>query len=149
MVGFAPVPRIIKKSRVQLTHTKKKRLCDVQIHNSQPQARGNQEVFPGSGYLSGCWAHWKYFTCNAGRKMCGYSFVCMFDLSVLLKIMACMRESILVYKKTKTRPSHPEKSLCSFTWALYALKWMDEVNNHYLGRPSHLTNYMRVNLIQL
>ena len=27
--------------------------------------------------------------------------------------------------------------------------WMDEVNDHYLGEPSHLTNYMRVNMTPL
>ena len=34
--------------------TKWKRMCEVKIRNPQPQARGNQQVFPGSGYLSGC-----------------------------------------------------------------------------------------------
>ena len=35
MFGSAPVPRIRKKTRVQLTHTEKKRICDVQINNPQ------------------------------------------------------------------------------------------------------------------
>ena len=29
-----------------------------------------------------------------------------------------------------------------------ALKWMDEVNDHYLGYPLHFTNFMRVDMIQ-
>ena len=35
MFGSAPVPRIRKKTRVQLTHTEKKRICEVQIDNPQ------------------------------------------------------------------------------------------------------------------
>ena len=35
MFASAPVPRIRKKTRVQLTHTRKKRFCEVQIHNPQ------------------------------------------------------------------------------------------------------------------
>ena len=35
MFGSAPVPRILKKTRVQLTHTEKKRNCEVQIDNPQ------------------------------------------------------------------------------------------------------------------
>ena len=35
MFGSATVPRIRKKNRVQLTHTKKKRICEVQIDNPQ------------------------------------------------------------------------------------------------------------------
>ena len=35
MLGSAPVPRIRKKTRVQLTHTEKKRICEVQIDNPQ------------------------------------------------------------------------------------------------------------------
>ena len=33
--GSAHVPRIKKKTRAQLIHTKKKRICEVQIHNPQ------------------------------------------------------------------------------------------------------------------
>ena len=33
--GSAPAPRIRKKTRVQLTHTEKKRVCEVQIHNPE------------------------------------------------------------------------------------------------------------------
>ena len=54
MFGCAPVPRISKKTLVQITNTEKKRISEVQIHNSQLQARGNQEVFSGSEYLSRC-----------------------------------------------------------------------------------------------
>ena len=54
MLGFAPVPRIRKKTQVQQTQTEKKGICEVQIHNPQPQAKGNHIFFPGSGYLSGC-----------------------------------------------------------------------------------------------
>ena len=35
MFVSAPVPRIRKKTRVQLTHTEKKRICEVQIDNPQ------------------------------------------------------------------------------------------------------------------
>ena len=35
MFGSAPVPRIRKKTRVQLTHTEKRRICEVQIDNPQ------------------------------------------------------------------------------------------------------------------
>ena len=35
MFGSAPVPRIRKKTRVQLTHTEKKRICEVQINSPQ------------------------------------------------------------------------------------------------------------------
>ena len=35
MFGSAPVPRIRKKTRVQLSHTEKKRICEVQIDNPQ------------------------------------------------------------------------------------------------------------------
>ena len=35
MFGSAPVPRIRKKTRVQLTHKEKKRICEVQIDNPQ------------------------------------------------------------------------------------------------------------------
>ena len=83
------------------------------------------------------------------EKICSYSFVYIFNLLVVLKIVACMHESILVYKNAKTRPSHHDKYLCSNIWASYALKQMDEVNDHYLGQPSHLTNYVRVNMIPL
>ena len=67
-------------------------------------------------------------------------------LLVLLKSTARMPESILVDKKDKTIPSHHDNPLRSFRCASYALKWMGEVNDHYFGRPSHLTNYMRVNM---
>ena len=35
MFRSVPVPRIRKKTRVQLTHTEKKRICEVQIDNPQ------------------------------------------------------------------------------------------------------------------
>ena len=35
MFGSTPMPRIIKKIEAQLTHTNKKRICEVQIHNPQ------------------------------------------------------------------------------------------------------------------
>ena len=35
MFGSPLGPRIRKKTRVQLTHTRKKRVCEVQIHNPQ------------------------------------------------------------------------------------------------------------------
>ena len=35
MFGSAPVPRTRKKTRVQSTHTEKKRSCEVQIDNPQ------------------------------------------------------------------------------------------------------------------
>ena len=35
MFGSAPVPRIRKKTRVQSTHTEKKRTCEVEIDNPQ------------------------------------------------------------------------------------------------------------------
>ena len=67
----------------------------------------------------------------------------------LLKSTARMLESILVDKKDKTKPSHHENPLRSFKFASYVLKWMGEVNDHYFGRPSHLTNYMRVHMIPM
>ena len=75
------------------------------------------------------------------------TLVSIFDLLVLLKIVACMPESILVYKKTKIRPSHHVKSLCAIMWTSFAFKWVDEVNDHCFGQPSRLSNYMRVNII--
>ena len=60
-----------------------------------------------------------------------------------------MPESILFDKKDKTIPSHHDNPLRSFKCASYAFKWMDEVNDHYLGQLSHLTNYMRVHMIPL
>ena len=57
-----------------------------------------------------------------------------------------MPESILVDKKYKTIPSHHDNPLCSFRCASHVLKWMDEVNDHYLGQPSHLSNYIRVHM---
>ena len=70
----------------------------------------------------------------------------IFDLLALLKIVACMPESIFVDKKDKTIPSHDDNPFRSFKCATYALKWIDEVNYHYFGEPSHLTKYMRVNM---
>ena len=49
-------------------------------------------------------------------------------------------------QKLKTRPSHHDECLCAIIWTSFALKWMDEVNDHYLGEPPHLVNYMRVNM---
>ena len=46
MFGSASVPRIIQKTRVQLTHTKKKIMCEVQTHNPQPQVRGDIKLLP-------------------------------------------------------------------------------------------------------
>ena len=46
-----------------------------------------------------------------------------------------MPESIFVDKSDKTKPSHHDNPLRSFRCASYALKWMDEVNDHYLGQP--------------
>ena len=43
-----------------------------------------------------------------------------------------MPESVFDDKKDKTKPSHHENPLRSFRCASYALKWMDEVNAHYL-----------------
>ena len=40
------------------------------------------------------------------KKKNGYSFVCLFNLLDLFNIMASMPESIPVYKKARTRPSH-------------------------------------------
>ena len=37
MFGSAPVPRIIKKTRVQLAYREKKRICEEQIHNPHVQ----------------------------------------------------------------------------------------------------------------
>ena len=91
----------------------------------------------------------KYFTGNVGKKKCGCSSVYIFNSLALLKTLACMLESIFVNKKAKTRPSRHDNPLCFFKCASYALKWMDEVNDRYLGQPSHLTNYMRVNMIPL
>ena len=65
----------------------------------------------------------------------------------LLKATARMPESILFDKNDKTIPSHHANPFRSFKCASYALKWIDEVNNHYFGEPSHLTKYMRVNMI--
>ena len=78
--------------------------------------------------------------CDVNRKICGFSFVSIFDLLALLKIVECMPESILVYKKAKTRPSHHE----FFYIRLYEphMPCMDCVNDYDLGQPSHLTNYM-------
>ena len=55
----------------------------------------------------------------------------------LLKATARMPESILFYKKDKTIPSHHDNPFRSFKCASYALKWMDKVNDHYHGQPSH------------
>ena len=41
---------------------------------------------------------------------------------------------------------HHGNPLCSFKCASYALKWMDESNDNYLGQPSHIKNHMRVNM---
>ena len=65
----------------------------------------------------------------------------------LLKATTRMPESILFDKKDKTIPSHCENPLRSFRCASYALEWMGEVNDHYFGQPSHLSNYMQVNMI--
>ena len=59
-----------------------------------------------------------------------------------------MPESILVYKNVKTRPSH-HKSFCFFKRISYALKRINKVNDHSLGRPKHLTKYMRMNHVLL
>ena len=69
--------------------------------------------------------------------------------TALLKATARMYESKLFDKKDKSIPSHHENPSRSFRCASYALKWMGEVNDHYFGLPSHLTNYMRVNMIPL
>ena len=58
-----------------------------------------------------------------------------------------MPESILVDKKDKTILSHHDNPSRSFRCASCDLKWMDEMNDPYLGQPSHLTNYMRVDMI--
>ena len=58
-----------------------------------------------------------------------------------------MLESILVDKIDKTKLSHHDNPLRSFKCASYDLKWMDEVNENYLGQPLHLINYMRVTMI--
>ena len=60
-----------------------------------------------------------------------------------------MPESILVDQKDKAIPSHHDNPLRSFRCASYALKGMDEVNDHYYKQPSHLTNYMRVHMMPL
>ena len=70
-------------------------------------------------------------------------------LLAFIKSTARTPESTLVDKTDKTIPSHHDNPLRSFKYASYALKWMDEVNDHYLGHPSHLTNYMRVHMISL
>ena len=44
MFGSAPVPRIIKKTRVQSTHIEKKRICEVQIDNTQWTQENSQFV---------------------------------------------------------------------------------------------------------
>ena len=64
----------------------------------------------------------------------------------LLKSTARMPESILVDKKDETKPSHHDSPLRFLKCASYALKWMDEGNDHHLGEPSHLTNYSRVHM---
>ena len=51
----------------------------------------------------------------------------------LLKATAPMPESMLFDEKDKTIPSHDDNPFRSFKCASYALKWMDEVNNHYFG----------------
>ena len=71
----------------------------------------------------------------------------IFNLLALLKIMACMPESMIVDKKEKTIPFHYDNPLRSFKCASYDLKWMDEVNENYLGQPLHLINSMRVTMI--
>ena len=67
-------------------------------------------------------------------------------MCALLKSTARMPESILVDNIDKTKPSHYDNPLHSLKCASYAFKWMDEVNDHYFGEPSHLTKYMRVNM---
>ena len=113
----------------------------------EPQARGNQEVFNVSRYLSDCSAHYKHFTCNVGEKICDYSFVSVFDLLALLKIVVCMPKSTHVHQKTKTRPSHHDKSVHAIIWTSFAFKWIDEVNDHCIKQPSHVSNYIRVYMI--
>ena len=60
MFGSALVRRIKKKTRVQLTHTEKKRICEVQIHNPQVQPLD-------AGIIQAFKAHYRTFMRTAAQ----------------------------------------------------------------------------------
>ena len=75
------------------------------------------------------------------------ALLCPYSIHGFVKDSSMHARIYTFRQKDKTIPSHYDNPFCSFKCASYALNWMDKVNNHSFGEPSHLTKYMRVKMI--